>query len=63
MFACVVQVVLSRAITAVSPAYLWLGGGEVDLKLRLPTQQLIAALHTPILSCTVPVAGDGDESD
>lgn len=30
-----IPVVLSKAITELNPAYLWLGGGEVDLKLGM----------------------------
>ena len=45
-------IILCKAILeAVGPSYIWLGGGEVDLKLRIPIAQLAAYSH--VCDCSV----------
>ena len=49
---CNSQVVVSSAASKVWPPVLWLGGGQVDVKLRVPIPQLIAKLHASVVDCT-----------
>lgn len=55
-------VVVSAAIAKLDPPFVWLGGGEADLKLRVPTRQLIEATGALVLHCSVP-RDEGDEED
>lgn len=36
-----IPIILSLKITKLNPPYFWLGGGEVDLKLRLYIKEFI----------------------
>lgn len=57
------QLVVSQAVSSARPRYLWLGGGEVDMKLRVPFVQLVAGLNAHVLDCTEPRSVAGDESE
>ncbi|KAG6549064.1 hypothetical protein Mapa_009507 [Marchantia paleacea] len=46
-----IPVILSDAIVHLQPEYFWLGGGEVDLKLGLRTQDFIRILNPFIVDC------------
>lgn len=46
-----VQVILSDAIVKLSPRFFWLGGGEVDLKLGLQTDDFIRIVKPFITDC------------
>lgn len=53
-------VVLCKVLfEAPSEPYIWLGGGEADLKLRVPTPQLAPLCH--IFDCSVARARDCDD--
>ena len=57
-------VVVAAGLTKARPSYVWLGGGEVDLKLRIPVKQLLVKLNARVLDCAIPrAAGAGDDSD
>jgi prolyl-tRNA editing enzyme YbaK/EbsC (Cys-tRNA(Pro) deacylase) len=59
-----IPVVVSASAASLRPSYLWLGGGEVDVKLRVPVQQLLSHLHAAVIDCTtsrVPPSMEGDE--
>jgi hypothetical protein len=56
-----VPVILSAAASRASPAFIWLGGGEVSAKLRIPIKEFIRSLGASVLHCTV--SNDGNESD
>ena len=50
-----VQVIISRNCTTVPSTpyqYIWLGAGDIDLKLRLPMKQLLKMLNPLVLNCT-----------
>ena len=57
-----VPVVVSQAVMDLAPGYLWLGGGAVDVKLRLSTAQLKPSLNAVVCSCSVP-RGEEDEEE
>jgi hypothetical protein len=57
------QVLLSSNLQQLSPQYVWLGGGEVDLKLRIPVKQLVLLLGSRPIACTIPRGNDNDDSD
>jgi hypothetical protein len=46
------QVILSDAVTKLSPPFFWLGAGEVHLKLGLQVSEFIAAINPFIADCT-----------
>lgn len=46
------QVILSDAIPKLKPDFFWLGGGEVDLKLGLRTDDFIKLVKPWIINCT-----------
>ncbi|KAL2634663.1 hypothetical protein R1flu_006142 [Riccia fluitans] len=46
-----IPVILSDAIVRLQPEYFWLGGGEVDLKLGIRTQDFIRILNPFIADC------------
>ncbi|BBN06786.1 hypothetical protein MPTK1_3g23870 [Marchantia polymorpha subsp. ruderalis] len=46
-----IPVILSDAIVRLQPEYFWLGGGEVDLKLGLRTEDFIRILSPFIVDC------------
>lgn len=57
-----VPVVIAEEITKLDPPFMWLGGGDPDLKLRVPTAQLIRTLKPIVVNCTEPKgAGSGDD--
>lgn len=56
-----IPVILSAAALRTCPAYIWLGGGEVSAKLRIPVKEFIRSLNVSVLHCTVD--NSGDESD
>lgn len=68
-------IVIAEPITALRPPlnFIWLGGGEVDVKLRLYVPQLLRALdatrplesgpRVSVLHCTTPRDRDDDEDD
>jgi prolyl-tRNA editing enzyme YbaK/EbsC (Cys-tRNA(Pro) deacylase) len=56
-----VPVIVSKALTDLSPPSVWLGGGEVDLKLRLPVDELVEALNATVVDCSVPREVDDEE--
>ena len=65
---CAVPVVVSRSV-ADKGGFVWLGGGEVDMKLRIPVAQLLkpgvlvpGATAAPIVvDCTPRREDDGDD--
>ena len=50
-FGSMVQVILSDAIVKLSPRFFWLGGGEVDLKLGMQTDDFIRIVKPFITDC------------
>lgn len=44
-----VSIVVSKAIMDVTPAFMWMGGGHVDLKLGMSVDHFVAALDALIL--------------
>ena len=50
-----IPIIVCASIRDLNPAYIWLGGGEVDLKIRLNVEEFIAA--------TGAVVGDISEPD
>ncbi|RRT84624.1 hypothetical protein BHE74_00039232 [Ensete ventricosum] len=51
-YVVVIQVILDEAITKLKPDFFWLGGGEVDLKLRIRTSQFISAVNPFVVNCS-----------
>ncbi|GAQ80918.1 hypothetical protein KFL_000660120 [Klebsormidium nitens] len=47
-----IPVILSDAITTLSPPFFWLGAGEVDLKLGLEVSEFVDAIKPFIADCT-----------
>nr|XP_018678826.1 PREDICTED: uncharacterized protein LOC103975712 isoform X2 [Musa acuminata subsp. malaccensis] len=47
-----IPVILDEAITKLKPNFFWLGGGEVDLKLRIRTSQFISAVNPFVVNCS-----------
>ncbi|KAJ8512534.1 hypothetical protein OPV22_002968 [Ensete ventricosum] len=47
-----IPVILDEAITKLKPDFFWLGGGEVDLKLRIRTSQFISAVNPFVVNCS-----------
>ncbi|GLJ15524.1 hypothetical protein SUGI_0254970 [Cryptomeria japonica] len=47
-----IPVILSDAIVKLKPDYFWLGGGEVDLKLGIRTQEFINFVKPFIVDCS-----------
>lgn len=45
-------IIMSHHIQNLQPGYFWMGGGEVDLKLGLPTAEFISAYNPLLLDCT-----------
>ncbi len=58
-----IPVIVSQAAAALP--YIWLGGGEVDVKLRIPVSQLVSLPNTPVIDCTAPrmLSGSGTDDD
>lgn len=56
-----VPIVVSES--AASQPLLWLGGGAVDVKLRLAPGQLLATLNATVAPCTTPRAADELEAE
>ncbi|XP_002985588.2 uncharacterized protein LOC9653783 [Selaginella moellendorffii] len=47
-----IPVILSDAIANLKPDFFWLGGGDVDLKLGINTQEFIALTNPFVIDCT-----------
>ena len=50
--------ILASAITTLSPPLFWMGGGEVDLKLGVDTDQFVRAYSPIVMDVTVPAGGE-----
>jgi hypothetical protein len=46
------QVIIDEAITKLDEDFFWLGGGEVDLKLGMPTSQFLNAFRPFVVKCS-----------
>ncbi len=59
------QVIVAAAAVDLAPPYVWLGGGAVDLKLRVPVPQLVRSLKALVVACTTPRSSlsDSDNDD
>ncbi|CAM6121653.1 unnamed protein product [Calypogeia fissa] len=44
-------VILSDAIVKLNPAFFWLGGGEVDLKLGIRTEEFVKMINPFVVDC------------
>jgi len=55
----VAQIIMSKAVSSLHPPVAWLGGGEVLLKLRVPTAEL-RRIGVVAAECTSPRIRDGD---
>jgi hypothetical protein len=42
------QVIVSGAVAALEPAFLWLGGGAKNVKLRVSVSELVASLGAAV---------------
>ncbi|KAJ7553399.1 hypothetical protein O6H91_06G096400 [Diphasiastrum complanatum] len=49
-----IPVILSEKILKLEPNFLWLGGGEVDLKLGMRVQDFMDLVNPFIVDCTYP---------
>ncbi|CAH9102582.1 unnamed protein product [Cuscuta epithymum] len=47
-----IPVILDEAITKLKPDFFWLGGGEIDLKLRMNCQEFIDYVKPFIINCS-----------
>jgi hypothetical protein len=52
---------VSAEVAALKPPFLWLGGGHVDVKLRIPVPQLLTHVDAKVVQCTTPRGVDDDE--
>lgn len=52
-------IVVCKVLLEGPTPYIWLGGGEVDLKLRVPVRQLIRYAH--VCECSSERTTDGDD--
>jgi prolyl-tRNA editing enzyme YbaK/EbsC (Cys-tRNA(Pro) deacylase) len=50
----VIPIILCAACTAMSPPYMWMGGGEVDLKLGMPLSDFLRATNALIADISEP---------
>ncbi|KAG9138616.1 hypothetical protein Leryth_012950 [Lithospermum erythrorhizon] len=48
-----IPVILDEAIVKLDPPFFWLGGGEVDLKLGINTEEFISFVKPFVVSCSV----------
>lgn len=46
--------VISKSIADLDPPFIWLGGGEVHLKLYVNVKELIEKVDPYIFDCTAP---------
>ncbi|CAM6118219.1 unnamed protein product [Calypogeia fissa] len=46
-----IPVILSDAIVKLNPAFFWLGGGEVDLKLGIRTEEFVKMINPFVVDC------------
>ena len=53
-----IQVVLDEKVTKLKPEYLWIGGGDVDCKLRISLADFEAATRPFVVDFTTPLAED-----
>eukprot|EP00850_Spirogloea_muscicola_P005416 SM000024S07878 [mRNA] locus=s24:1025102:1026357:- [translate_table: standard] len=47
-----IPVILSEAIIKLEPPFFWMGGGEVDLKLGMQTEDFISSVQPLIADCS-----------
>jgi prolyl-tRNA editing enzyme YbaK/EbsC (Cys-tRNA(Pro) deacylase) len=58
-----VPIVLSHHVAALQPDFVWLGGGEVDLKLGFNCQQFLHGYAVHAVDCTLDAAPANDLLD
>ncbi|CAG9466624.1 unnamed protein product [Pedinophyceae sp. YPF-701] len=58
-----VPVILSHRILDLSPRYFWMGGGHVDFKLAVDTQQFVDAYKPFVTDCTYDDLAAGEDLD
>jgi prolyl-tRNA editing enzyme YbaK/EbsC (Cys-tRNA(Pro) deacylase) len=51
-------IILSKEITNLAPAHFWLGGGHVDCKLRLDTEEFLEKFEPFVADITVPYSDE-----
>ena len=44
-----VPIFLAQAIADLPAAYLWLGGGDTDIKLRVSIKEIVAKVGVPVV--------------
>lgn len=62
VFGCAVSmpIIVCKALLEGPTPYVWLGGGEVDLKLRIPVRQLVRFAH--VCDCSAERTSEGDDA-
>ena len=50
-----IPVILSEKITKLSPAYFWMGGGHVDCKVRVDTEEFLESIKPFVADITNPI--------
>lgn len=50
-----IPVIMSSSILSISPAYIWIGAGHIDCKLRVDIPEFISVVMPEIASVTVPL--------
>ena len=58
-----IPIILSKACLALEPAYIWMGGGKVDVKLGMPISQFLQASNALIADVSDPRFDDNFDTE
>lgn len=60
---CCMEIILSKSITEIPEQGIYLGGGEVDLKLWINIPEFMKLYEPFVLDCTIPLEGKSEERE